>query len=200
MKQRTQNEPDRIPPVATEAAARISSQPVPITGGDAKLSPASCWLDLKQLASVELGAKELPTEFASCALSQDSAKAWRPQVPGPQTIRLVFAVPQSIDKIRLVFVEEELERTHEFVLRWLPQSGTAYQEILRQQYVFSPNGSTREVEEYRVELRNLRAIELSIFPDIGKRVTFASLAEWGLGSFTSTPEQTGLCASRPGLA
>src|ERR1051326_9018432 len=118
MKQRTQNEPDRIPPVATEAAARISSQPVPITGGDAKLSPASCWLDLKQLASVELGAKELPTEFASCALSQDSAKAWRPQVPGPQTIRLVFAVPQSIDKIRLVFVEEELERTHEFVLRW----------------------------------------------------------------------------------
>jgi hypothetical protein len=82
----------------------------------------------------------------------------------------------------VVFVEEEMERTQEFVLRWLPQGASAYREIVRQQYVFSPTGSTREVEEYQVDLKDLVTIELSIIPDISGRTAFASLAQWALAT------------------
>ena len=39
---------------------------------------------------------------------------------------------------RPVFQEDEQERTQEFVLRWSPDGGQSYREIVRQQYNFSP--------------------------------------------------------------
>jgi hypothetical protein len=58
---------------------------------------------------------------------------WRAQQPGKQTNRLLFDKPCRIRRIQLVFQEDELERTQEFVLRWSSGSGTPFPEIVRQQ-------------------------------------------------------------------
>jgi len=55
-----------------------------------------------------------------------------------QTIRLIFDEPQSLRRIALVFEETEIERTQDFVLRWSGDCGGSFQEIVRQQWNFSP--------------------------------------------------------------
>jgi hypothetical protein len=67
-------------------------------------------------------------------------------------IRLVFDQPQRVRHISLVFEENEIARTQEFVLRWSPDGGRSVKEIVRQQWNFSPPETIREVEEYQVEL------------------------------------------------
>ena len=76
--------------------------------------------------------------------------------------------PQSLRLIRLVFREENVARTQEFVLRWSPAANGTPREIVRQQYHFSP-GTTEEIQEYRVELENVAPLELTIIPDAQPR-------------------------------
>ena len=92
-------------------------------------------------------------------------------------IRLLFDEPQQIRRIRLIFREEAQARTQEFVLRWSADRGNTYREIVRQQFNFSPAGGTEEVEDYKVELNSVTALELNIIPDVTRRLIFASLAE-----------------------
>ncbi len=48
---------------------------------------------------------------------------------------------------------------------------------MRQQYNFSPLGATREMEDYRVDLKGVTNLELTILPDIRRGGTYGSLAE-----------------------
>jgi len=65
-----------------------------------------------------------------------------------------------------VFHEEQCTRTQEFALRWSPDGGQSYRQIVRQQYNFIPPDTTREVENYTVNLDRVTILELSIVPDI----------------------------------
>jgi hypothetical protein len=76
-----------------------------------------------------------------------------------------------------VFQENERERTQEFLLRWSADSGQSYREIARQQYNFSPPGTTQELEDYAVELHGLTTLELIIVPDIRGGSSHASVAQ-----------------------
>jgi hypothetical protein len=87
----------------------------------------------------------------------------------------VAGEPQRLKRISLVFEESETERTQEFVLQWSGKSGGSFQEIVRQQWNFSPPNSAREVEEYRVELSDVTVLELVIVPDISGGAARASL-------------------------
>jgi hypothetical protein len=51
---------------------------------------------------------------------------------------------------------------------------------MRQQYTFSPEGSTTEVEDLNVDLPTVTALELTIIPDQGRGQAHASLSEWRL--------------------
>jgi hypothetical protein len=73
--------------------------------------------------------------------------------------------------------EDRQERTQEFVLRWPPDGGRSYREIVRQRYNFSPPGATREVEDYTIDLDGVTTLELKIIPDISGGSALASLAE-----------------------
>lgn len=73
--------------------------------------------------------------------------------------------------------ELEIERKQEYVLRWSPDDGQSYQEIIRQQWNFSPEGATSEIEDYHVELPAVTILELRINSDISERNAFASLKE-----------------------
>jgi hypothetical protein len=79
--------------------------------------------------------------------------------------------------IRLLFKEDGQERTQQFVLRWSPDGGQSYREIVRQQYNFSPPGSSSECEDYDVQLDRVTALELTIVPDISGAPVCASLEQ-----------------------
>jgi hypothetical protein len=132
------------------------------------------WLNLDGAAVVEVTSedKEYPVE---AALISGEMRGWRAADSGAQTIRLIFDDPQSLRRIVLVFEETETERTQEFVLRWSGDSGGSFQEIVRQQWNFSPPNSMREVEEYQVDLSGVKVLELVIVPDIRGGVARVSL-------------------------
>jgi len=76
-----------------------------------------------------------------------------------------------------VFHEEEQARTQEFVLRWSPDGGQSYREIVHQQYNFSAPHAAPEVEDYNVDLNDVTVLELRIVPDISGGSARASLAQ-----------------------
>ncbi|RDH83524.1 MAG: carbohydrate-binding protein [endosymbiont of Escarpia spicata] len=140
------------------------------------LSPDQNWLNLEGLAEVEITSEDASHPIESALLpGRDSG--WRAAGPGKQTIRLLFANPQSLRQIWLNFVETHIERTQEYVLRWSPDGGQSFQEIVRQQWNFSPQAATCETEEHRVELPAVTVLELTIIPDISGGDAFASLAQ-----------------------
>jgi|SRR6516165_5757925 hypothetical protein len=132
------------------------------------------WLDLERAAVVEVTSedKDFPVE---AALVSGDARGWRAAAPGNQTIRLIFDQPQKLRCISLVFEENETGRTQEFVLRWSPDGGNSFKEIVRQQWNFSPPGAIREVEQFQVELANVTVLELVVKPNIGGGLACASL-------------------------
>lgn len=134
------------------------------------------WLDVEHLATAELTSED-PSHPIEAALGRGPGPGWRAAEPGAQTIRLIFDEPQSIRRIRLLFEEDARERTQEFVLRWSPDNGQSYQDIVRQQYTFSPSGTVQELEDYEVSLAGLTVLELGVIPDIGRGDVCASLRE-----------------------
>ncbi|MCM8621412.1 MAG: carbohydrate-binding protein, partial [Candidatus Accumulibacter sp.] len=66
------------------------------------------------------------------------------------------------------------------LLRW-SADGQTFHEIVRQQWNFSPQGSTSQTEDHQVDLPGAKVLELIITPDIGNQAALASLAEMRLG-------------------
>jgi hypothetical protein len=128
-------------------------------------------LNLERTASVEVTSEDNAFPIES-ALSQEATKGWRAAEAG---VRLIFDQPQSLKRISLVFVEMEVSRTQEFILRWSPDRGNSFREIVRQQWNFSRPDATRETEDYAVELSNVTLLELIIEPDKENRKARASL-------------------------
>ena len=138
------------------------------------------WLDLERLAEVEITSEDAAHPIEG-ALVPRVGRGWRAAEPGTQRIRLLFHEPQRIQRILLRFTEPAANRTQEFVLRWSPDAGQSFHDIVRQQYTFSPDGATSELEDLRVTLAPVTALELTIIPDQGRRGACASLAEWRIG-------------------
>jgi hypothetical protein len=132
------------------------------------------WLDLDREAMVEVTSEEKDYPVES-ALVSGEMRGWRAAASGTQTIRLIFDKPRRLTRISLVFEETEAQRTQEIVLRWSPDGGRSFREIVRQQWNFSPPNTIREVEEYRVELSDVTVLELVIVPDISRGAAHASL-------------------------
>ena len=139
------------------------------------------WLQVEGIAQVEITSEDssYPVEGA---LLVGSKLGWRAAHPGEQTLRLVFDEPMRIRRIRLVFIETERERTQEFVLRWSPDGGRSFLEIVRQQWNFSPPHTSGELEDYRVELNGVTILELSVVPDKSGGEARASLEQLRLSS------------------
>jgi hypothetical protein len=78
-------------------------------------------------------------------------------------IRLHFDEPLNIKRLRLHFVDGATERSQEFAV--FAGSGSELKEIVRQQWTFSPYGSTEEIEDYAVNLSGITTLELRIDPD-----------------------------------
>ncbi len=136
------------------------------------------WLDLEEIATVEVTSED-PGFPIENALGAKEGPGWRAAEKGKQIIRIVLDKPRALRRIRLEFSETDLERTQEFTLRW-SKAGGAFTEIVRQQWSFSPQGSTREVEDYQVQLEEVSVLELALKPDLTPTNAFATLAAWRL--------------------
>ena len=120
------------------------------------------WRDLERIARVEISSEDeqFPIENA---VGKKETTGWRAAETGPQLIRLQFDEPQNIKRLRLRFVERAVERTQEFAV--FAGTGSQLTEIVRQQWTFSPYGSTEETEDYTVNLSGVTTLELRIDPD-----------------------------------
>ena len=135
------------------------------------------WLNLKQLAQVEITSEEVAYPIED-ALDPNEHACWRASKAGKQTIRFIFDEPQHISLIHLLFKEEEQARTQEFVLRWARDKEQTYQEIVRQQYNFSPGSATQQQEDYSLNLEGVKVLELVITPDVSGGNIHASMSRF----------------------
>jgi hypothetical protein len=150
-----------------------------LSGGQDVPTPSDEWLDLDHLAAVEVTSED-PEHTIESALIPGRGSGWRAAGPGSQTLRLRFDEPQRIRRIWLHFAETARDRTQEFVLRWTTGDDQPARDIVRQQWTFSPTGSSHETEDYRVDLWGVKVLELTISPDISAGGAQASLAEMRL--------------------
>lgn len=137
-----------------------------ITSTQDEIEARGDWLDLDAVAEVELTSED-PDHPIEAALLPGVGSGWRAAGSGEQTIRLLFPEPQRLRRIVLEFSEPLHARTQEFVLRWSPDGGGTFHEIVRQQWNFSPDGATSENEDVSVDLSDVTILELSIKPDTG---------------------------------
>src|SRR5580700_10591996 len=108
----------------------------PISSTPPSVSPSDqAWLDVERIASVEVTSEENGYPIESALLGAEN-RGWRAGSPGTQTIRLIFDEPQYLRRIGLDFKDSENARTQEFVLRWSPDGGDSFREIVRQQWNF----------------------------------------------------------------
>ena len=125
------------------------------------------WLNIEDLVEVEITSENAAHPIESALLLQAGDNShWQAAESGKQTIRLLFTEPQQLQRIWLNFVETQIERTQEYILRWSSDGGQTFQEIVRQQWNFSSMGSNNETEDHQVNLQSVTILELSITPDI----------------------------------
>jgi hypothetical protein len=134
------------------------------------------WLDLETHASVEVTSED-PAFPIESALAGSEGPGWRAAAHGIQVIRLILDNPRPLRRIRLEFMETAHARTQEFTLRWSGVGGPMT-EIVRQQWTFSPQGATSEIEDYQVTLDDVSIVELTLKPDLTPAAALATLASW----------------------
>ena len=137
------------------------------------IAAAPGWIDLLSLATAELCSEDPAFPFEN-ALEPGGTKGFRAGMPGVQSIRLTFDHPRTIRKIRLEFEEKTLSRSQEFALLVTHVDGSK-REIVRQQWSFSPGGSSEEIEEYTVEEENVLSLELIVDPGRHDNNVFVTL-------------------------
>jgi hypothetical protein len=103
------------------------------------------WLDLEQIATVEVTSED-PHFPVEAVFKPDSGTGWRASLDGEQQLRIIFDEPTTLHRMQLHFIEPEVERTQEYIIRWSSAQGGPTRDVVRQQWNFSPTGSTSEVE------------------------------------------------------
>ena len=138
------------------------------------------WLDLEQIATIEVTSED-PHFPVEAVFEPGCGVGWRASQDGEQQLRIIFDEPTTLHRIQLHFVEPELERSQEFIIRWSSAQGGPPRDVVRQQWTFSPAGSTSEVEHYDVNLERVAVLELSIRADLNNGTGRATLVSWRVG-------------------
>src|SRR5271165_3925029 len=94
---------------------------------------------------------------------------------GEQTVTLDFDTPQEINQILLEVEELEVARTQELQLSLSCDGGQNFRELLRQEYNFSPPGTTFEREDLAISAQGVTHLRLVIKPDKGGEPCLATL-------------------------
>ena len=146
-------------------------------------APVLGQIDVADVAIV-LVTSEDPDHPVDHAFDSDSGQGgsrWVAGGPGEQVLILAFDAPQSIRRVLLEVEEREVARTQEIQLACSGDVGRTYRELVRQEYNFSPPGTTFEREDWTVATEAVTHLRLQIKPDKGGkscRATITSLTLW----------------------
>ena len=142
--------------------------------GGAVNPPDIEWLDLDAVADVIITARG---ERLSRARSM-----WSADCPGEQMIEIRFHHPMVVRRLRVVATEPEASRTQEMTVWACLHCGERHREVLRQQFNFSPDGATEEIEDYVFEFDDVSALQLRIVPSVEGRPATAHVRELRVAS------------------
>jgi hypothetical protein len=105
---------------------------------------------------------------------------WIADEPGKQTLILLFDSPQTIRQIALEVEELDVSRTQELSVSVSSNGGQTYRELVRQEFTFSPPGTSFERELWSILAEGVTHLRLEIKPDKGGRVGRATLTSLAL--------------------
>jgi hypothetical protein len=100
---------------------------------------------------------------------------WVAAEDGEQVLILAFDKPQTIQEVGLETEELQASRTQVLTLSLSQDGGRTYREILRQEFNFSPPGTTFERERWIVSAPMVSHLRVTIRPDKGDKLGRASL-------------------------
>lgn len=139
--------------------------------------PQSGAKDIAAIATVWVTseAADAPIDQAFDESRGPGGSRWVAAVPGEQRLILAFDTPQTIRTISLEVEESDVSRTQVLHLAVSCDGGQIYQELRRQEFNFSPPGTTFEREEWAVTLEGVTHLQLVITPDKGGQPCRATL-------------------------
>jgi hypothetical protein len=108
------------------------------------------------------------------------ASRWIAAQPGEQTLILAFDAPQTIRKVLVEIEEPNIGRTQEMDVSVSNDGGQTYRELVRQEYTFSPPGTSLEREEWSINADGVSHLRLRIKPEKGGKACRATLSTLAL--------------------
>jgi len=138
--------------------------------------------DIAALATVGVTseATDYPIDHAFDSHRGPGGSRWVAGAPGPQRLLLTFDAPQTLRRLRLEVEEHEVSRTQDLQVAISRDGGHTYQTLLRQEYTFSPPGTTFEREEWAIPVEGVTHLQLVITPDKGGAPCYATLTTLAL--------------------
>jgi hypothetical protein len=139
--------------------------------------PPSDAKDIAAIATVWVTseASDAPIDQAFDQRRGRGGSRWVAATPGEQRLIVAFDTPQTIRTISLEVEEPEVSRTQVLHVSVSSDGGQTYQELRRQEYTFSPPGTTFEREEWAVTVEGVTHLQLVITPDKGGQPCLATL-------------------------
>jgi hypothetical protein len=138
--------------------------------------------DIAALATVWMTSEavDYPIDNAFDSHRGPGGSRWVAGEPGPQSLVLAFDTPQTLRVLRLEVEERDVSRTQELYVAISRDEGRTYQTLLRQEYTFSPPGTTFEREEWAIPAEGVTHLQLVITPDKGGAPYYATLTTLAL--------------------
>ena len=138
--------------------------------------------DIAALATVWVTseAADYPIDNAFDSHRGPGGSRWVAAAPGPQRLLLVFDAPQTLRMLHLEVEERDVSRTQEIQVAVSRDGGQTYQTLLRQEYNFSPPGTTFEREVWAIPAEGVTHLQVVITPDKGGASCHATLTTLAL--------------------
>jgi hypothetical protein len=145
-------------------------------------APRTSEKDIAAIATVLVTSEhpDHPIDHAFDGQRGPRASRWIAGQPGEQMLILAFDAPQTIHKVRVEIDEPDVDRTQEMDVSISIDGGQTYRELLRQEYTFSPPGTSRECEEWTFNACGVTHLQLRIKPDKGDKPCRATLTTLAL--------------------
>ena len=108
-----------------------------------------------------------PVEYIFDGQQGPGSTRWVAGTSGEQTLVLAFDRPQPLHEIGIEIEERDIARTQELDVSLSSDGGETFKEIVRQEYTFSPPGTSFERETWTVHTEPVTHVRLRIKPHKG---------------------------------